>query len=63
MQARRATSEPDLAREFDYFRLVMQTANDFDPVLDAPAVRAYEIAKSLLFGSEETNSSTQTALG
>jgi hypothetical protein len=37
-------------REFGYYKLVMQTANDFDPVLDAPAVRAYEIAEGLLFG-------------
>jgi hypothetical protein len=39
-------------REFGYFRIVMQTANDFDLVLDAPAVRAYEIAEGLLFGHE-----------
>jgi len=39
-------------REFGYFRLVMQTANDFDSVLDAPAQRAYEIAEGLLFESE-----------
>lgn len=37
-------------REFGYFRLVMQTANDFDPVLDAPALKAYEIGDGLLFG-------------
>lgn len=30
----------------------VQTANDFDPVLDAPAVRAYELAEGLLFGGK-----------
>jgi len=36
-------------REFDCFRLLMLNASDFDPVLDAPAVRAYEIAEGSLF--------------
>jgi hypothetical protein len=39
-------------REMGYFRLVMMEASDFDPVLDAPAIRAYEIAEGLLFGRE-----------
>jgi hypothetical protein len=39
-------------REFGYYRIVMQTANDFDPVLDAPAIRAYEVAEGMLFGQE-----------
>jgi hypothetical protein len=30
----------------------MLNANDFDPVLDAPAIRAYEIAEGLLFERE-----------
>jgi hypothetical protein len=36
-------------REFGCFRLLMLNASDFDRVLDAPAVRAYEIAERLLF--------------
>lgn len=48
-------------REFGYFRLVMQTANDFDPVLDAPAVRAYEIAEELLFGKTVEQRDSDTA--
>jgi hypothetical protein len=36
-------------REFGCFRLLMLNAGDFDPVLDAPAMRAYEIAEGLLF--------------
>jgi hypothetical protein len=39
-------------REMGYFRLVMMEASDRDPVLDAPAIRAYEIAEGLLFGNE-----------